>query len=112
KNFAYTLLSPGQISSESFGSSPINKDLQVQGGGLLYIGQEQDVYGGSFNPKQSLRAYVADYVMIKGLLQQADMVKFIGCENLQLSGNIIFEFSSNISLFFENGEDIVTNETI
>ncbi|CAL4115009.1 unnamed protein product, partial [Meganyctiphanes norvegica] len=86
----YTLLSTDQDESKSFESSSINKDLQVQGGGLLYIGQEQDAYGGSFNPKQSLRGHVADYVMINGLIKETDMLKFIGCDNLLLSEDIVF----------------------
>ena len=49
----------------------------LTGGGEFILGQDQDIFGGEFDPYQSLSAYIADFQIFDRLLQQDTMIELM-----------------------------------
>ena len=88
---SYTL--NGENKEIHLGSASQEKKLMLTGGGEFILGQDQDIFGGEFDPYQSLSAYIADFKIFDRLLQQDTMIEWTdGTSNF--SGPSLISFDS------------------
>ncbi|KAG7168409.1 Very low-density lipoprotein receptor-like 1 [Homarus americanus] len=68
--------------------------LVVEGGGQLYIGQEQDTLGGGFNEFQSLRGSLVDVRVYDQFLNTTQLKIYTTCNTLDDLPDAILDFSN------------------
>lgn len=85
--------------------------VRVRGGGLFYIGQEQDLHGGGLNKRQSLRADLVEYMFFDKALSEDVMRRFTLCQDIADIVTPIIHMN-NVDEDFTVGEDITTNATV
>lgn len=66
---------------------------KIRGGGLFYLGQDQDDYGGGFNEDQSMNVVVADLRLYDRLLSEEEAKSFVKCED-KISFTPLMDFSN------------------
>lgn len=69
------------------------QELLVRGGGLLLLGQEQDLHGGGFNIEQSFEGYMAGLLVFPQVLREQRMKDFLTC-SLTRADTAVVTFSS------------------
>ena len=68
------------------------KELVVRGGGLLLVGQEQDLHGGGFNLEQTYEGYMSELLLFPQVLRMQRIKEFLSC-NLKRLETAIVTFS-------------------
>ncbi|XP_042875225.1 uncharacterized protein LOC122255321 [Penaeus japonicus] len=74
--------------------------LHTRGGGMLYIGQEQDRPGEGFTKTQSLAGSLVDFRLYETILPTSTLENYTTCEPVQVSATPMIDFS-NITNDFE-----------
>ncbi|KAG7171177.1 Glutamate-gated chloride channel alpha-like 1, partial [Homarus americanus] len=77
----------------------------VTGGGVLMLGQDQDVVGGGTEATQSLHGYLADLQLLDRVLSQSEMAAYTSCAD-GMDWNALVNFN-DVEESFDFGE--VTN---
>ncbi|XP_047502382.1 uncharacterized protein LOC125047881 [Penaeus chinensis] len=72
----------------------------IRGGGMLYIGQEQDRPGEGFDKTQSLAGSLVDYRLYEKIFSTRILKQYTNCEPMQVSATPFIDFS-NITSDFE-----------
>ncbi|KAK4291768.1 hypothetical protein Pmani_035423 [Petrolisthes manimaculis] len=74
-------------------------ELSVGGGGILLLGQEQDIHGEGFSIEQSFSGYVVDLVIYPQFLRARRLLEFTSCEMRRLETAVV-----SFSTFSEDWE--------
>ncbi|XP_063871034.1 uncharacterized protein LOC135106185 [Scylla paramamosain] len=61
-------------------SNLLGKELLVRGGGILVVGQEQDLHGGGFNIEQTYEGYVAGLIVFPQVQRIQRVKEFLSCK--------------------------------
>ncbi|XP_045611201.2 LOW QUALITY PROTEIN: uncharacterized protein [Procambarus clarkii] len=69
------------------------KEMIMRGGGILLLGQEQDLHGDGFSLEQTLEAYIATLVIYPEYLGEKHMREFVSC-NMKAIDTAVVSFSS------------------
>ncbi|XP_071523164.1 LOW QUALITY PROTEIN: uncharacterized protein [Panulirus ornatus] len=56
------------------------EEVSIRGGGILILGQEQDVHGGGFHSEQTLEGYLADFVIYSHYLKERYLKEYVSCD--------------------------------
>ncbi|CAL4182703.1 unnamed protein product, partial [Meganyctiphanes norvegica] len=83
----------------------------VRGQGNLYIGIDQDSYGGSFNIYESLRGDLLDLRIFDYTMTSGTMINFTSCDTWTSQNPPIIDFEEHILQKFEIKGVIVSNIT-
>uniref|UniRef100_A0ABM0GWW2 Pentraxin family member n=1 Tax=Saccoglossus kowalevskii TaxID=10224 RepID=A0ABM0GWW2_SACKO len=84
-------------------SGTVSKGTPIQGGGVLVLGQDQDVVGGGFDPFQAFVGKMTNFNLWNRVLTNQEII-----ENLD-NGNI---YSWDISNLLMQGTETIRNEDI
>lgn len=68
-------------------------ELLVRGGGMLLVGQEQDLHGGGFNIEQTYEGYVVGLLVYPQVLRMQRIKEFVTCRMRKLETAVV-TFSS------------------
>ncbi|MPC50328.1 hypothetical protein E2C01_044156 [Portunus trituberculatus] len=74
-------------------SNLLGRELLVRGGGILIVGQEQDLHGGGFNIGQTYEGYVADLIIFPNVQRIQRVKEFLSC-TLKRRETTVVTFSS------------------
>ena len=66
--------------------------IQVEGEGILLLGQDQYSYDGHFNPYRSLQAELSDLFVVNGVLDINQMIRITTCKQDIPVGDILVSF--------------------
>ncbi|XP_076039355.1 uncharacterized protein LOC143024437 [Oratosquilla oratoria] len=78
--------------------------LDVIGGGVLFIGQEQDSFSDGMDPAQSIRGLLGEFFMINRTLTSDEIYQYATCQLLSTLGPTLLDFR-DIEADFEIGQD-------
>ncbi|XP_071547709.1 uncharacterized protein [Panulirus ornatus] len=84
----------GRSTQGEFPSTALQEEKElnfIPGGGLLIIGQEQDVLGGDFDPTQSLNADLALLAIYDRKLTRQQLQTLSSCKNISLTPILNFD---------------------
>lgn len=108
---AFVAVIDNKITREQLQGDMSSEYVRVRGGGLFYVGQEQDLHGGGLNKRQSLRADLADYMFFDKALSEDAMRRFTLCQDVAEIRTPIIHMN-NVEGDFAVGEDVTANATV
>ena len=91
----YSILgSHGENISEKFSMNKLDENLTISEGGILYIGQDQDLLDGGFNPYQSLNGELIDLQVYDELVDNEFMINYVRCQENNITLESLLDFNS------------------
>lgn len=82
--------------------SSSDRGLNIEGGGILIMGQEQDLFGGGFSIQQSFEGILAGPTISFGIINDDVAERFSRCENIEME-NILVSFDAFSTQWTANG---------
>ncbi|KAF2363426.1 Low-density lipoprotein (LDL) receptor class A repeat [Trinorchestia longiramus] len=79
-----------------------NKGLSIEEGGVIILGQEQDLYGEGFSASQSFEGILADYNIVFGIADTHSIENFIKCDSYSFE-DVIVSFENFSQKWSVNG---------
>ncbi|XP_042237656.1 uncharacterized protein LOC121876535 [Homarus americanus] len=109
----YTLM----VDSKGYSGEVITlsgEELIMQGGGILLLGQEQDLHGEGFNLEQSLEAYIANFLIYPQFLREQLINEFVSCDFRRFDTATVsfvlmtedWQASGDVELFFVPKQEV------
>ncbi|XP_076049639.1 uncharacterized protein LOC143030375 [Oratosquilla oratoria] len=90
RNKIYRVAGPNHYDEKTFVNADGSSDIpRIRGGGLLYLGQDQDRYGGGFNKFQSLYATLSEMAIFSDFLQRSELEDFVRCSRMSQEPELI-----------------------
>ncbi|XP_064096065.1 uncharacterized protein LOC135207965 [Macrobrachium nipponense] len=92
----------GDELSQNKTEDPTTSESVIEGGGLLFIGQHQNILGGGFSKAHSLRATLMDFLMAYETLDISDMEKYTACDDAEVMPETFLNFHNIPNDFSQN----------
>ncbi|XP_053626447.2 uncharacterized protein [Cherax quadricarinatus] len=86
------------------------REMRMQGGGILILGQKQDVYGKSINLEHTLEAHIATLLIFPEYLREKLIREFVSCDVMTFDSAIV-SFSSLTTDWKASGDVRLVNFT-
>lgn len=82
------------------------RELAVSGGGILVVGQEQDLVGGGFNVEQSFEGLVVDLLVFPEFLEEERMREFGRCGTMVGADGALVSLKEEDWEFYDTAKSI------